>query len=309
MIDYYYMVHISIEQGKNRRNLARSVLKDLPDFIDRIKKAKKIFIKPNLIHHERGLAVTHLDTVRGTLDSIREHTQAPIIIGDAGFTGTLAAIRHFGYDLLEEEYEKITVIDLNDDKWIEGEAVRADGEISPIRRAKTAHDADFRISIAPIKIHKSLGLSCSIENWCFGTWLVPARIGPLGRVWARWPWLEEQGDVAAHKTIAKLHQDLPFQLAINDGVLAMEGDGPIDGDALDMQIMLASFDPLAADAVAATLLGLEPQDIGYLNHLSNKNLGVIDLARINVPPMIMAEAQRHAITPHSYPEKLRLWRE
>lgn len=303
------MIQISLEQGKNRRTMARTVLKDLPDFIDRIKKANQIFINPNLIHHERALAVTHLDTIRGALDIIREYTQTPVTIGDAGFTGTVAAFRNFGYDLLPEEYEDVTILDLNDDDFIEGQVFREDGSLNVIRRSKTAADSDFRISIAPIKVHRTLGVSLAIENWCFGTWLVPSRIGPLGRVWARWPWLEEQGDVASHKTIAKLYQDLPFDLSIIDGVMAMEGNGPIEGDAVEMKVMLASFSPISADFVACNLMGLDPESIGYLHHLSKENPQLIDLAKMNLPPMLLAESQKKLITPMEFSNRIRNWQE
>lgn len=297
MIDYIYMTKVSVEQGRNRRNLAKSVVKDLPNFIDRLKKAKQIFIKPNLIHHERSLAVTHIDTIRGVLDIIREYSQIPVIIGDAGFTGTSSAFRHFGYNLLPEEYEKVTLLDLNEDDYVIGYSYRADGELYKIHRSKTVSDCDFRISIAPMKVHSSLGASLSVENWTFGTWLVPPRIGPLGRVWARWPWLEEQGIDKAHQTIAKMFEDIPFDLGIVDGVLAMEGEGPIDGDAVDMRIMLASFDPIALDAVSATLMGIDPENIPYLIHLAESKKGIIDLTKIDVPPMIISECRRTFMTP------------
>lgn len=300
------MVKVALETGKNRRNLVRVALEDLGDeFLARIKSVGTIFIKPNLIHHERALAVTHLDAVRGILDYIREHSRAQVLVGDGGMMGTDAAFRHFGYEQLSEEYEKVKLVDLNEDEWVLGYSVREDGELNEVRRAKTAIEADLKISVAPLKTHASVGLSGSIENWVMGTWIVPPRISPFGRTWARWPWLESQGLRAHHASIARMYHDAPCDIAVIDGILAMQGDGPIEGEAVELECVLASANPVAADAVAATLMGIDPHEIAYLELLQNEKDGMIDLARIDIPPALLSSVSRTFLMPVGLPERLR----
>jgi uncharacterized protein (DUF362 family) len=300
------MTKVILEVGKNRRNMARQAMEQLGDSIlERVKAAKVIFVKPNLIHHERSLAVTHIDAVRGVLDFIQEHSRAKVIIGDGGMMGTDAAFRHFGYEQLPDEYDKVELVDLNDDEWVPGMSVREDGSENEIRRAKTALEADLRIVVAPLKTHAAVGLSGAIESWVTGTWVVPPRISPFGRTWARWPWLESQGLKAHHASLARMFHDGPCDIALIDGVMAMQGDGPIEGDAVEAGVFIASADPVAADAIAATIMGIDPHEIAYLSLLQNQNDGIIDVTHIDVPPALLESVRRTFLMPVGLPERLR----
>jgi uncharacterized protein (DUF362 family) len=47
-------------------------------------------------------------------------------------------------------------------------------------------------------------------------------------------------------------------LSVIDASQAMEGDGPSEGDIVDMGLIVAGTDPLAADMVGAALMGIAP---------------------------------------------------
>lgn len=262
------------------------------EFCQKAQEAQKILIKVNLVHHGISHAVTHVDAVRGVLDRIRYCSQTPVVIGDAGYAGTKAAFRHFGYERLVEEYENVSLVDLNDDEFVDGFTTKADETKNPIRRSKIAADADFRISLAPMKTDHNSGVSLTVKNWAIGTWLVPSRISANGRVWARWPWLDAEGVDAHHRSIMELYKQLPADVGIIDGVVAMEGNGPVEGDAVNMGVVLAGFDPVAVDAVGATLMGIDPTEVPYLSLCQQEGLGTIDMTRIDVPPMLVSERTR-----------------
>lgn len=87
------------------------------------------------------------------------------------------------------------------------------------------------------------------------------------------------------KSVACLNYNL-FQLGkrimpglvIIDGLIGMEGDGPVYGRVKKLGIAIASTDPLKADAVGAKVMGFEPQKIGYLRLFAkaqNENLSLI----------------------------------
>ncbi len=303
------MINVILETGENRRHtVARATEQAGGDFFDRCKLAETILIKPNLVHHENQLASTHVDAVRGVLDVIRPKTKAKIIIGDAGYHGTKAAMRNFGYEHLTEEYPNVELRDLNDDEWVEGYSILTDGSKNQIRISKTAKSADVKICLTVMKMHRDVGVSLSVKNWTVGTWVAPSRVSATGLIWARWPWLHEQGPVAHHRTIMELYRQLPCDLAIVDGIMAMEGDGPTSGTPVPMGVVLAGTDPFAVDAVACTLMGVDPHDIGYLQMASDENLGVIDMGRIDVPPAAIAELSRHFARPTGFEDKLSAWR-
>ena len=63
-------------------------------------------------------------------------------------------------------------------------------------------------------------------------------------------------------------------LHIMDGIVAMEGKGPGSGNPKPMNVLLFSRDPVALDAVAATLMRFDTSDIGVLKY--GKLLGLGD---------------------------------
>lgn len=287
------MTNVKLETGDGRRSTIKRAVSALGDnFIQKCKDSGTIFIKVNLVHHERQLASTHVDAVRGTIDAIREHTGAKIFIGDASYSGTKAGFRNFGYDRLPEEHENVELIDLNDDNWVDGYSIKEDGSKNKIRRSKTATEADLKISLTPLKLDKETGISLTVKNWTIGTWLVPSRISATGRVWARWPWLSEEGEEASASTICELFRDAPCDIGIIDGIIGMEGDGPANGNAVLMNVVLAGFDPVAVDAVGTTLMGIDPGEVLHLLKAQELELGSIDMTRIDVPPMQIHELSK-----------------
>jgi uncharacterized protein (DUF362 family) len=304
------MIDVILETGTERRKVVLKAVEALGDvFIEKAKAAETILIKVNLVHHEIQLASTHVDAVRAVLDVIRVHSRSKVYIGDASYHGTKAAFRHFGYEGLLSEFENVELVDLNDDDSVEGYTVKTDGSHAPMKRSKLAVEADFKISLTPMKLHRDVAVSLSVENWTFGTWIVPPRIGAMGRVWAKWPWLQEEGPWAHHKTLAALYEQVPCDVAIVDGILAMQGDGPVHGEAIRMGLVLVGTDAVAVDAVGTTLMGIDPQDVGYLFMCNEQKSGIIDMSKINVPPILVANLTRPFGKPLSFDQKLGAWRE
>jgi uncharacterized protein (DUF362 family) len=300
---------VILETGEERRKVVSQAIEGLGDaFHDKCREADQILIKVNLVHHENQLASTHVDAVRGLLDQIRFKSQTPVIVGDASYHGTKAAFNHFGYERLLDDYTGVTLVDLNDDGFVEGYSIKEDGARNTIRRSKIAFDSDFTISLSPMKMHRDIAMSGVVANWTIGTWIVPPRISAVGRVWARWPWLHEEGAWAHHASIAELYRQSPCDLGIIDAMVAMEGDGPTKGDPVVMNAVLAGFDSVAVDAVAATLMSVDPGSVGYLSLCAEKGLGEIDMTRIDVPPALVTDLTRRFERPLYFDERLDAWR-
>jgi len=73
-------------------------------------------------------------------------------------------------------------------------------------------------------------------------------------------------------------------MAIIDGTVGMEGLGPSAGKPRELNTVLASVDPFAADAVACALMGLNANAIPHLRLGAKLGLGTIDLGEINASP-------------------------
>jgi uncharacterized protein (DUF362 family) len=82
-----------------------------------------------------------------------------------------------------------------------------------------------------------------------------------------------KGPKVIHHNIATFAKLVWPDLVVLDGLYGMEGDGPVDGIPIRLNIAIASTDPLKADALAARVMGFEPETIGYLYYLAQDGLG------------------------------------
>ena len=80
-----------------------------------------------------------------------------------------------------------------------------------------------------------------------------------------------------HHNVASLARLTWPDLVVLDGFYCMDGNGPVDGFPVQLEAAVCSTDPLKADGVGARLMGLEPEDIGYLYYLEEEGLGSYSL--------------------------------
>jgi uncharacterized protein (DUF362 family) len=69
-------------------------------------------------------------------------------------------------------------------------------------------------------------------------------------------------------------------LAIVDGIIGMEGDGPLNGAAKPFGALIMGTDLLAVDATCCRLMELDPQRIAYMILGYQKRLGLLREAEI-----------------------------
>lgn len=302
------MPKVNIVEGENRRKAVRDGIELLGQpFIDRVKDAQVILIKPDLVHPDLQLASVHVEAVKGILDVIRTYSKASIVIGEAAHFGTKPAFRNFGYEQLPELYTGLRLVDLQDEPYVEQIFKLENGDQTILRRAKLAVVADLTISISNLKTHHDYGAALSITNWVEGTMIVPPRMSAQGRVWSRSPWLSVGGSKVMHQMLAFLYAQKPCDVAVIDGILAMEGDGPVNGGPVAMGVVLTGFDPVAVDAIAATLMGLDPHGLGYLELIAEVGKGVNEMSKIDVPPLQINDLARSFQLPVHTREHLLDW--
>jgi uncharacterized protein (DUF362 family) len=255
--------------------MALSALGDA--FTQKVKKAKKIFVHPNMVSPGNRGACANVETVRGVLDHISLIRADKIKVGDTSFHNTKKGFKQLGYDTLSRS-ANIELVDLNDDRTIPSFAYDANMNKKPIGFSRTVADSDFNIVIVPAKMHSYTIATLSIKTQVVGSQVV--RPSPFG-IHARWGW-NHTGYPQIHRTFAEVYQMHPADLAVIDGVEAMEGDGPTSGDLVQCRWTIASFNPVTADALAAYLMGLDPVNIGYLYLLDKKGFGPIDIKKMKI---------------------------
>jgi uncharacterized protein (DUF362 family) len=166
------------------------------------------------------------------------------------------------YDALDSAGVEFADLNYEEVGWIEnaGRASKLPGFWFP----RTVIEADLIVSMPKMKTHHWVGFTASMKN-LYGT--IPG-------IKYGWP-----KNVLHHagipETVFDINASLPKSIAIVDGIVAMEGDGPIMGSAKPLGLVIVGTNPTAVDATVARLMGLAPERVPYLQ-LAADCLGPID---------------------------------
>ena len=76
-----------------------------------------------------------------------------------------------------------------------------------------------------------------------------------------------------NNVIYDIVKTLPPHLSVIDGFYGKEGKGPWQGEPVKMNTIIASVDPIAADATAARCIGIDPETIDHVKWLHEAGVG------------------------------------
>jgi uncharacterized protein (DUF362 family) len=114
--------------------------------------------------------------------------------------------------------------------------------------------SDFIVSMPKVKTHHWAGVTLSLKNM-FG--IVPAMKYGWPKNLLHWNGI--------HESILDICATVPIHFVIADGIIAMEGNGPLQGSARQLGKVVLADDPVAADATCARLMGFDPQQVWHLS--------------------------------------------
>jgi uncharacterized protein (DUF362 family) len=129
-------------------------------------------------------------------------------------------------------------------------------------------DADVVVSMPKMKTHHWAGVTLSMKN-LFGT--LPGRVYGWPKNILHWAGIE--------RSILDIAGAVRPSYAIIDGIMGMEGNGPISGEPIASEVLVFADDPVAADTVGASLMGFDPEQIPYIRE-AGRFLGQTDRDRI-----------------------------
>jgi ferredoxin len=75
------------------------------------------------------------------------------------------------------------------------------------------------------------------------------------------------------RMIADLNRLVRSRLVVMDAITVMEGNGPVSGRLVDVGLLIVSADPVATDAVACRILGIDPLSIPFIRAAWESGLG------------------------------------
>jgi len=239
-----------------------------------VKPQDKVLLKVNLIGPKTSdsAAVTHVEFVRAVV-RILKSMNCTVWIGDSS-GGAIAGIAPTAQSFKAAGYEKMAEEEGAEIKNFDREGVVAVKPESKCEEkmyiAKPMFDADVVINLPKMKTHSAQIFSGAVKN-VFGC--IPGlrkakyhKIAPDPR---------DFGQI-----ICDIHRAANIKLHIMDGIMAMQGEGPTAGSVYQANKILISEDPLALDAVAAKMAGIDVGDVPILEAARERNLGESRLENI-----------------------------
>jgi uncharacterized protein (DUF362 family) len=225
-------------------------------------RGRNIVLKPNLVEFEPQSSInTNPLLVHAAYEAFREMGAATVRIaeGPGHRRNTLDLADAAGYFKIIPGFEDIFV-DLNVDEVTRVRPARQFSRMKKLYLPNTALGADLLVSMAKMKTHHWVGATLSMKN-LFG--VVPGGIYGWPKNVLHWAGIQE--------CIADLHMAFPRQLAIVDGIVGMEGNGPIQGVPKHAGVLVAGRDPVAVDATCCRIMRIDPLKIGYLQLVSGSS--------------------------------------
>jgi len=232
---------------------------------------KAVVLKPNLVDYAPGQAInTHHLLVVAAAESFRRLGAKSVCVaeGPGHQRDTQLVLEESGYERWLRE-QRIRFLDLNRDHL---RRIRLEANYSGMKYLwlpRTMLEAEFLVSMPKMKTHHWSGVTLSMKNM-FGT--VPGiRYGWPKNI-LHWRGIQE--------SILDICATVPVHFVIADGIVAMEGNGPLQGSPRSLGKIVLADDPVAADATCVRLMGLEPRRIRYIyesaKFLGNSATRIID---------------------------------
>ena len=228
---------------------------------------KTILLKPNLVEVIPGRS--HINTspavVRGAIEAFLHFGAKHVLVGEGpGHSRDTLGLAEDSrlLDVLRED--RIRFVDLNYDDVFTIENKSKFSDLKRIHLPSTLRQVDWVVSMPKLKTHHWAGITVSMKN-LFG--LMPG-------IYYGWP-KNVLHYAGLNETILDINSAVRPNFAIVDGIIGMEGDGPIMGTPRKAGVIIMGRNLTAVDATAARVMGIDPKRVSYLSKASGR-LGPIE---------------------------------
>ncbi len=237
--------------------LAEKVLEGLQQFPETVARAHRarVVLKPNLVEWSPDRPInTDPRFVRAVAEAFRRLDASEVVVaeGPGHRRDTELVLEQSGFQEMLS-HSRLPFVDLNVDRVTRRVLPHNRSGLKHLDLAATAVGADLLVSLPKLKTHHWTGATLSLKN-LFG--LVPGSVYGWPKNPLHWAGID--------RCVADLRDAVRPDFAIIDGIVGMEGDGPILGEAVPAGIVVMGAQCSAVDATAARLMGLDPHRIRHL---------------------------------------------
>ncbi len=212
----------------------------------------RVAVKANFNSADPFPASTHLDTLRAIVEGLKAANASEIDLGErSGMGNTREVLEEMGVFNLANQlgFNAVVLDELGKDDWIKYEH-EGTHWLRGFYMAKMFHDADKIVQTCCLKTHRFGGhFTLSMKN---SVGLVAKRV-PGGIYDYMW---ELHGSPFQRQMIAEINNLYNLDFVIMDGIKAFTTKGPESGTVVEPNLLLASRDRVAIDAVGVAILKL-----------------------------------------------------
>lgn len=269
---------MSVVRGKDPEKMVKKAIDSIGGAGSFIRANEKVFVKPNLgtLKKSETGATTNPRIVGAVIDLIQERTSdITIIESDSAATDAEIIWSHCGYYELARE-KNVNLVNLSKEPTLIHEGYRL---------PRILFGDYVLINIPKIKTNDLTTVTCSLKN-LFG--LIPTRY-------------RAKYHRHINHVIVDLNKIFKSNLIVVDGVIGMEGDGPIAGRPVTMNVVVAGDNPVSVDSVVCNIIGVNPKDIGHITMAADAGLGQMDIRSINLFGERLEDVRKNFALPSTIP--------
>ena len=254
---------------------------------------KTVLLKPNMVEFHPGSPVTTNPIALKAAFELVDYLGAKNIIigeGPGHMRDTEFLLQATG---LGKMCDKLGTqfVDLNLDELEALDLKEGFSGLKQFYLPRTLMNADYVVSVPKMKTHHWVGMTASMKNF-FGA--VPGR---------KYGWPKNLLHIRGiPQCILDLQDLIKPQLALVDAVVAMEGDGPINGTAKEMGFLVLGDDLAAVDATCARTMGYDPYELEYIK-IAGEVVGNINADAIKVIGLEVDKVKRKFERPITFKNK------
>jgi len=227
-------------------------------------RGRRVVLKPNFVEFHEGRPInTDVRLIQEVVGLFRDLGATDLVVAEGpghyadtddawARSGLVSASSSHGFRLVDLNYDDLVPVGLAT------YTAKADPKppkslLGQLYLPKTIHGADVLVSMPKLKTHHWAGCTLGMKN-LFG--VIPgSKYG--------WPKnLLHYNHIS--RSIVELAANVPVHYAIVDGVVGMEGDGPILGTPIDSKCLIFGRSVFDVDRIAAQAMGFDPAKIEYM---------------------------------------------
>ncbi|MGQ0637409.1 MAG: DUF362 domain-containing protein [Planctomycetaceae bacterium] len=253
---------------------------------------KTVLLKPNLVEPSAQAPHinTHPEVVRAAAELFRRWDARDVFVaeGQGHCRDTYFVLEQSGLEpILNEDH--LEFVDLNHDDVYKAHNQGGWTRLGHLYLPQTLQRAEIIVSLPKLKTHHWAGVTLSMKNL----------FGVMPGICYGWP-KNVLHYAGIGKAIVDINATVRPHLAIVDGIVGMEGDGPIMGTPKRAGVLVMGTNLPAVDATAARLMGFDPFRLEFLKYASGR-LGPIQERHIEQRgEPLAALAQRFALPDHPH---------